>query len=121
MLDLKIAFDFINHKLLQTKLVHYSIRGVPLKWLSDYLSGRTQKKKIKGNFSNLKPISTGCPQGSVLSGLLFNLFINDIFQLISPNIEIYLYADDIAVLITALKALCYQVYYLIFLLMTYFN
>ena len=43
----------------------------------------------------------GCPQGSVLSGLSFNIFINDIFQLISPNVEIYLYADDTAILITA--------------------
>ena len=55
MLDLKKAFDFINHKLLLTKLAHYGIRGVPLKWLSDYLSSRTQKTKINGNFSNLKP------------------------------------------------------------------
>ena len=101
MLDLKKAFDFINHKLLLTKLAHYSITGVPRKWLSDYLLGRTQKTKINGNFSNLKSISAGCPQGSVLSGLLFNLFINDIFQLILPNIEIYLYADDTAILITA--------------------
>ena len=101
MLDLKKAFDFINHKLLLTKLAHNRIRGVPLKWLSDCLSGRIQKTKINGNFSNLKPISAGCPQGSVLSGLLFNLFINDMFQLISPNIEIYLYTDDTAIPITA--------------------
>ena len=36
-LDLKKAFDLINHKLLLTKLAHYGIRGVPLKWLSDYI------------------------------------------------------------------------------------
>ena len=101
MLDLLKAFDFINHKLLLTKLAHYGIRGVPLKYLLDYLSSRTQETKINGNFSNLKLISADCPQGSILSGLLFNLFINDIFQLISPNIEIYLYADDTAILITA--------------------
>ena len=101
MLDLNKVFDFIKHKLLLIKLAHYSIRGVQLKWLSGYLSGRTQQNKINVNFSNLKPISAGCSQCSVFSGLLFNLFINDIFQLISPNIEIYLYADDTAILITA--------------------
>ena len=101
MLDLKKAFDFINHKLLLTRLAHYSIRGVSLKWLSDFLSGCSQETKINGNFSNLKPISAGCPQDSVLSGLLFNLLINDVFQFMSPNIEIYLYADDTAILITA--------------------
>ena len=65
------------------------------------ISGRTQKTKLNGNFSNLKPISAGYPQGCVLSGLLFNLFINDTFKSISPNIEINLYADDTAFLITA--------------------
>ena len=59
------------------------------------------KKKINGNFSNPKLISASCPQGSVLSGLLFNLFINDIFQLISSNIEIYIYANETVLLITA--------------------
>ncbi len=59
MLDLKKAFDFIDHKLLLTKLAHYGIRGVPLKWLSYYLSRRTQKIKINGNYSNLNLISAG--------------------------------------------------------------
>ena len=44
MLDLTKAFDFINHKLLLTKLARYGIKGVPFKLLSDYLSGRTKKK-----------------------------------------------------------------------------
>ena len=41
------------------------------------------------------------PQGSCLSSLLFILFINDTFQLEGQDIEIYLYADDTAVIFSA--------------------
>ena len=45
LLDLKKAFDLINHKLLINKLNAYGIRGLPLKWLSNYLTDRFQKLK----------------------------------------------------------------------------
>jgi retron-type reverse transcriptase len=35
LLDLRKAFDFINHDLLLTKLKHYGIRGTPLHWLEN--------------------------------------------------------------------------------------
>ena len=87
--------------MLLSKLAHYGVRGLPLTWLSDYLSNRSQKTRINGMFSDTKQILAGCTQGSTLSGLLFNLFTNDIFLLVIPNIEIFLYADDTAIIITA--------------------
>ena len=42
-----------------------------------------------------------CPQCSMLSGLLFILFINDIFLLVIPNIGIFPYANNTAIIITA--------------------
>ncbi len=101
LLDLKKAFDFINHDLLLVKLKHYGIRGLPLKWITSYLHNRTQKCKVDGSFSAPKPISAGVPQGSILGPVLFNLFINDVFQFNATNIEIYLYADDTAVIFSA--------------------
>ena len=57
-----------------------------------------QKVKTNGCFSNYLPISAGVPQGSILGHLLFNVFINDVFQFNSASSEIYLYADDIAII-----------------------
>lgn len=101
LLDLKKAFDFINHDLLTVKLKHYGIRGLPLSWITSYLSNRSQKTKVNGSFSTSQSILAGVPQGSIISPLLFNLFINDVFQFNSTNCEIYLYADDTAVVLSA--------------------
>ena len=101
LLDLKKAFDLINHKLLLEKMSFYGIRGMPLQWLSSYLTDRTQKTKVNDVLSDKKSISAGVPQGSTLSSLLFILFINDVFQFNSINVEIFLYADDTAIIFSA--------------------
>ena len=101
LLDLKKAFDLINHKLLLIKLNSYGIRGLPLQWLSSYLTNRTQKTKVNNVISDSKPISAGVPQGSILGTIIFILFVNDVFQLNSIDIEIFLYADDTAIIFSA--------------------
>ena len=58
-----------------------------------YLTIRLQRCKINNSFGEWAKISAGVPQGSILSPLLFNIFINDIFLLLQ---KCYLanYADD---------------------------
>ena len=53
-----------------------------------------QKTKVNTNYSFNKSVSAGVPQGSILESLLLIIFVNDVFQLCSKKVEIYLYADN---------------------------
>ena len=92
-LDLKKAFDTINHSILLKKLNHYGIRGIINDWFSSYLLGHSQVTEIDSNLSTINKISCGVPQGSVLGPLLFLIYIND-FHNSSEKLSFYLFADD---------------------------
>ena len=52
-IDLRKAFDTVNHEILLKKLEHYGIRGTSLKWFQSYLSGRKQYVYFNGESSDL--------------------------------------------------------------------
>ena len=92
-LDLKKAFDTVNHEILLQKLYHYGIRGSLFKWFESYLFNRTQYTCINGTSSTMLQVRCGVPQGSVLGPLLFLVYINDVAN-ISTDFKIRLFADD---------------------------
>lgn len=98
-LDLKKAFDTVNHDILLEKMFHYGFRGKIHEWFKSYLSNRKQFVKVNNTISEHRGINTGVPQGSVLGPLLFILYVNDIENCISEKCQIMLFADDTNVLL----------------------
>lgn len=98
LLDFKKAFDLVPHHILIAKLVRkFKVSRFAAEMIFSYLSGRHQRVAINNAISNLVPVTSGVPQGGVLSTLLFSLFINDLPEHIRtkfPFAKIHLYADD---------------------------
>ena len=92
-LDLRKAFDMVNHNLLIHKLAALGISGPLFSLLCSYLTGRTQCVKIHNSVSSTVSVSCGVPQGSILAPTLFLVFINDLLTL-PLNSKVHGYADD---------------------------
>lgn len=77
-IDLKRAFETIDRSLLLSKLENFHCDNIVVDWFRSYFSNRRQNVKFNDALSDDIHVDIGIPQGSVLSCLLFLIFINDI-------------------------------------------
>lgn len=92
-IDLTKAYDSIQHQVLIMKLRKLNLDPFFLNLLISYLERRKQAVKVGTILSPFLPVTSGTPQGGVLSGAFFNLYINSIFKL-QLNSQLMLYCDD---------------------------
>ena len=95
-IDLKKAFDTVDHQILLDKMQFYGITGHAHKWFSSYLDNRKQYCRVNGTTSSIENIDIGLPQGSCLGPLLFLLYINDLSFALKKG-KAAMYAEDAAI------------------------
>ena len=66
-LDLKKAFDTVNHKILINKLIALGLNQIVINWFVSYLRDREQIVDIAGTYSQTCNIICCVPQGSILN------------------------------------------------------
>jgi len=92
-LDFHNAFDFVPHNELLVKLWSIGVTESLWLWFVCYLKDRFQCVVVNGQCSDLLPVISAVPQGSILGPLLFLIYINDLPSAIKFA-KAFLFADD---------------------------
>ncbi len=92
-IDFSSAFNTIQPHVMIKKLMDLNVNANLILWINSFLTNRLQYVRFKSCTSSVKKISTGGPQGCVLSAGLFILYTSDKLAN-SDNCFIVKYADD---------------------------
>ncbi len=91
--DFSSAFNTIIPDTLQNKMTQLSVPSSVCQWITSFLTDRQQVVRLRKLSSSTRMISTGAPQGCVLSPLLFSLYTNDCTSK-DPSVKLLKFADD---------------------------
>ncbi|KAK1792853.1 hypothetical protein P4O66_012763 [Electrophorus voltai] len=95
--DYSSAFNTIIPSLLTTKLGDLGLHTSLCDWISNFLTDRPQSVRVGNCASSTLTLSTGAPQGCVLSPLLYSLYTYDCTATSSSTI-IVKFADDTVIM-----------------------
>jgi Reverse transcriptase (RNA-dependent DNA polymerase) len=93
--DYSRAFDTVNWNLLCQRLSKFADTCTAA-WFTSYLNERRQSTKYCDATSDVRHLSAGVPEGSVLGPTLYILYINNLLNSITPG-TVVAYADDITI------------------------
>ncbi len=91
--DFSSAFNTIIPNQLLPKLTQLSVPTSVCQWINSFLTDRQQLVRLWKLSSSTRTISTGAPQGCVLSPLLFPLYTNDCTSK-DPSVKLLKFADN---------------------------
>jgi len=86
-IDISKAIDLVPHDRLLTKLSASGVDKRVVVWVQEFLVDSTQRVRVGGQISKEVKVTSGVPQGSVLSPLLFLVYVTDIWRNIASNIR----------------------------------
>ncbi|KAJ8354820.1 hypothetical protein SKAU_G00223870, partial [Synaphobranchus kaupii] len=95
--DFSSVFNTIIPEILCSKLTQLNVPAPTCQWITDFLTDRRQQVRLGNITSSIRTISTGAPQGCVLSPLLFSLYTNDCTSG-DPSVKLLKFADDTTVI-----------------------
>ena len=95
-LDVEKAFDNVWHNGLRFKIFQLDLPTKMTPWLSDFLVGRLIQVNVNNFLSNQINPKAGVPQGSVLSPLIFLIYVNDLPTSHHKQNSFSQFADDTA-------------------------
>ena len=98
--DLSAAFDTLSSDTLNKKLRSMGFEEKTLGWIESFMCNRKQSVKVGQTLSQPVTVNTGVPQGSILSPLLYLLYVSDMPEQID-NSKVISFADDTTLIITA--------------------
>jgi exonuclease III len=102
-LDVEKAFDSVWHDGIRYKLSALHLPVKLVRMLSSFLTDRTIRVRVEDELSDIVKLQAGTPQGSVLSPLLFTIYVNDLPVHPANNIRAGQFADDLSLWTSAKK------------------
>ncbi|VVT48963.1 uncharacterized protein SAPINGB_P002037 [Magnusiomyces paraingens] len=99
MVDIKGAFDNVDHKHLLETLDKKNFPQGTIEWISSFITNRSTAIITDGIVDKTRPTTKGIPQGSPLSPILFNIYTTGLYHRLSeiPGIKFAGFVDDVTI------------------------